>query len=321
MNKTDRKKRSWWRWGLALVGMLLVAWGAAGAYFFHVAMVPSHKSFVSSPTTVIKKSDPLYQQKRWFQQATKQKWTMTAADGQTRLVAAYLPAAQPTTKSVIILHGFMQNKESMGAYAALFHQLGYNVLLPDARAHGQSQGHYIGYGWPERYDVRKWAKRLIRDRGPKSQIVIFGVSMGGATTMMTSGLQLPAQVKALVADCGYSSLQAELDYQAGHLYHLPMLVRIPVEGALSVINRVANGFFTQSASSTRALHHNHRPLLLIHGAADDFVPTKMVWQNYRATQGPKQIWVVPHAGHAKAYATSPAAYRAHLQAFLAHYVK
>ena len=59
MNKTDKKKRSWWRWGLALVVVLLVAWGAAGAYFFHVAMVPSHKSFVSSPTTVIKKSDPL----------------------------------------------------------------------------------------------------------------------------------------------------------------------------------------------------------------------------------------------------------------------
>lgn len=318
MSKT--KKRIWW--GLAsLLVLLLVAVGAAGAYFFNVAMVPSHKSFVSQPTTVLKKSDPLYREKKWFKTVKKEHWTITSASGNYRLVADYIPAAKKTTKSVLICHGFMQNKESMGAYAALFYQLGYNVLLPDARAHGKSQGKYIGYGWPERYDARKWIKKLIKHNGQHSRIVMFGVSMGGATTMMTSGIKLPSQVKAFIEDCGYTSLQDELDYEAGHLYHLPWLVRTPVEGALSLINFFKNGFFTQQASSVKSLHHNHRPMLFIHGAKDTFVPTWMVKKNYAATRGPKELWIVPKAVHAKSFATAPAAYRAHVKAFLNKYVK
>lgn len=72
----------------------------------------------------------------------------------------------------------MNNKDTMAPYAAMFHQLGYNVLIPDARAHGKSQGKYIGYGWPEKYDVQKWVKKDIAEKGKKQKIVIFGVSMG-----------------------------------------------------------------------------------------------------------------------------------------------
>lgn len=58
----------------------------------------------------------------------------------------------------------------MGPYAAMFHQMGYNVLMPDARAHGQSQGKYIGYGWPEKYDVRKWVRKLIAEEGKSRRL-------------------------------------------------------------------------------------------------------------------------------------------------------
>ena len=80
----------------------------------------------------------------------------------------------------------------------MFHQLGYNVLIPDARAHGQSQGKYIGYGWPEKYDVRKWVNKDLSIEGRKQQIVIFGVSMGGATTMINSFIKIPKQVKSYI---------------------------------------------------------------------------------------------------------------------------
>lgn len=320
MEKTKKTHR-WWKWLLGLVALYVILNLAAGAYFFNVAMVPSHKSFVSDPNQALKKSDPLYHQKRWFKIAKKLTWHITSASGNYRLVADYIPAAQPSKKSVLIAHGFMQNKESMGAYAYLFHQLGYNVLMPDARAHGQSQGKYIGYGWPERFDERKWINRLIQKNGQKSQIVMFGVSMGGATTMMTSGIKLPSQVKAFIEDCGYTSLQAELDYEAGNLYHIPNGVRQPIEWALSGINRMKNGFFTQSASSVASLQHNHRPMLFIHGAEDTFVPTKMVYQNYAATKGPKQLWVVPKAKHASSYDTAQKAYQSHIAKFLNQYVK
>lgn len=298
----------------------MVALFAAGSYFFNVAMVPSQKSFINNSDR-ISKSDPLYQQKMWFKHAKKQQWTIKSASGNYRLVADYLPAAKPTTKNVIILHGFMGKKERMGEYATMFHRLGYNVLMPDARAHGQSQGKYIGYGWPERYDVRKWANKLIAQNGRKSQIVIFGVSMGGATTMMTSGIKLPHQVKAFVEDCGYTSLDAELNYEAGNLYHMPKWLRGPLIATLSGINRVRNGFFTGQASSLAMLQKNHRPMLFIHGSNDHFVPTEMVYQNYRASQGPKKLWVVKGASHAASYAKQPREYPQQIAKFLNQYVK
>lgn len=321
LKKQVKKQKHWFRRIIVAVALLVtVALFGAGSYFFHVGMVPGHKSFVKGKQR-IEKSDPLYSQKIWFKHAQKQKWTMTSATKNYKLVADYIPASQSTTKNVVILHGFMGTKEQMGEYATLFHQLGYNVLMPDARAHGQSQGKYIGYGWPERYDVRKWTEKLIKHNGKDSQVVIFGVSMGGATSMMTSGISMPKQVKAYVEDCGYTSLNDELNYEAGNLYNIPTPIRWPLIKTLSLINRTKNGFFTGKASAVESLHHNHRPMLFIHGSNDHFVPTKMVYSNYQATRGPKQLWVVPGAGHASSFAHSPHAYRQHLERFLGRYVK
>lgn len=314
------KKHHLWRWLVGVAAIILLAFFAAGCYFFQVAMVPSHKSFVHNSTKIVK-SDPLYKQKMWFKDVHKTKWTMESASGDYRLVADYLPASHATSKNVIILHGFMGRKEKMGEYAAMFHQMGYNVLMPDARAHGQSQGKYIGYGWPERYDVRKWTDKLIAKNGSHSQIVIFGVSMGGATTMMTSGIKLPHQVKAFVEDCGYTSLDDELNYEAGNLYKIPKWLRWSLIETLSGINRWHNGFFTGQASSVKMLHRNHRPMFFIHGANDHFVPTRMVYKNYRATRGPKKLWVVAKTGHAASYEQRPHEYPRRIAAFLNQYVK
>ena len=134
---------------LAVCGIFI----AAGLYFYQVAVVPGHKSFISNDTKLVK-SDPLYREKKWYQDVHKQKWVIKSADDNLKLDANYIPAAN-SKKTVIILHGFMNNKDTMGAYAAMFHKLGYNTLLPDARGHGQSQGNYIGYGWREKVDVKK----------------------------------------------------------------------------------------------------------------------------------------------------------------------
>lgn len=170
-NKQKRQHHPW-RWMIGIISVIVVAIFAASCYFFSVAMVPGHKDFINNSTR-ISRSDPLYEQKMWFKHADKKHWTMKSASGNYRLVADYIPAAKPTTKNVVIAHGFMGNKEKMGEYAALFHQMGYNVLMPDARAHGHSQGTYIGYGWPERYDVRKWINKLIRKNGSDSQVVLL----------------------------------------------------------------------------------------------------------------------------------------------------
>ncbi|KRM12966.1 hypothetical protein FD16_GL001652 [Paucilactobacillus suebicus DSM 5007 = KCTC 3549] len=312
-------KKKYWYWTIAI---LIVALGGgmlgAGLYFYHVAVVPGPKSFLSKKTP-LKKTDPLYHQKLWFEKVHKTKWTMKSAGGDYKLVADYIPAAKKSNKTVLIAHGFNGSKEDMGAYAYLFHELGYNVVARDARGQGQSQGDYIGYGWPDRLDDKKWIKKIIA-KNPDSKIVMFGVSMGGATTMMVSGEHLPHQVKAFIEDCGYTNVKTEINYQAEQLYHLPTIIRVPLVDIVSLITRVRAGYFFGQASSVKQLAKNKRPMLFIHGTKDKFVPTKMIYANYRATNGPKEMWLVKGAGHARSYQTKPKAYEQHVKAFLDKYV-
>ncbi|WEV71335.1 alpha/beta hydrolase [Lactobacillus sp. ESL0785] len=314
------KHKKLWLSLVSVILLICLLFIGAGCYFFKVACVPGHKSFLSSSSKVIKKSDPLYKQKIWFKKAKKDKWYMKSADNKYRLDANYIPS-KDSHKTAVILPGYMNVKEDMGKYDALFHEMGYNTLTPDPRAQGKSQGKYIGYGWVEKADIKKWINLLLAKNGPDQQIVVFGVSMGGATTMMVSGLQLPKQVKAFVEDCGYTSVKDEIEHEAQALYNMPAFPRFPMVEILSGINRIKVGYFLNDGSSIKQLHHNYRPMLFIHGGNDTFVPTKMVYRNYQATKGPKELWVAPKSKHADSFADHPQTYKAHVKSFLAKYLK
>lgn len=314
------KHKKLWLSLIIVVLLVCVIFTGAGYYFFKMACVPGPKSFLSSSSDTLKKSDPLYKEKKWFKKTGKQKWYMQSADKKYKLVANYIPAAS-SNKTVIILPGYMDTKEDMGEYDALFHEMGYNTLTPDPRAQGKSEGKYIGYGWPEKDDVKKWINLVLKRKGSQQQIVVYGLSMGAATAMMTSGLKLPGQVKAFIEDCGYTSVKDEIEHEAEALYNMPSFPRFPLVEILSGINRIKVGYFMKDASSIKQLHKNHRPMFFIHGSHDTFVPTKMVYHNYLATKGPKQLWVAPNSKHADSFSDHPKEYRKRIASFLKDYVK
>lgn len=314
-----KKHKKLWIGIISLITFLVVGFAGAGYYFYNVAIVPGHKSFLSKKQP-LKKSDPLYRQTKWYNNAKKEKWYITSTDDNLKLDANYIPAIHKTNKTVILLHGYMNTKDTMGPYAAMFHQLGYNTLLPDARGHGQSQGNYVGYGWREKGDVRKWVNKVIKRNGKNSKVVIFGVSMGGATTMMTSGQKMPKQVKAYIEDCGYTNAKTEIEHEAQSIYHMPAFPRFPLVEILSGYTKLKAGYFLNDADSLKQLKQNHKPMLFIHGEKDTFVPTKMVYANYHASSGPKELWLVPGASHAKSFATHPYEYQQKIERFLNKYV-
>lgn len=296
---------------ISLVALIVVVLIGAGNYFYNYAVVPSEKDFLSSGNTEVSDSQ------KWFDnKENRTTWQLKASDG-LKLSAIYLPA-ENAKKTAIIAHGYMGNAEDMADYAKIYHDLGYNVLTPDARGHGKSAGDYIGFGWDERKDYQQWIQQVLKKNGADQDIVLHGISMGAATVMMTSGEKLPQQVKAIVEDCGYTSANAELSYQLKDMFNLPAFPLIPVT---SLVTKVRAGYFFGEADALKQLAKNERPMLFIHGDADKFVPFSMLDQNYQATKGPKEKYVVKGAAHAQAFSKNPEKYQATVAEFLTKYVK
>lgn len=299
---------------LVIVLILGIGLIAVGNYFYSYAVVPAEKDFLAEGSD--KKSAELIAAEDWFNNKNNRTdWQLTSTDG-LKLSAYYLPAEKEQHKTVIIAHGYMGQASDMPQYAKIYHDLGYNVLMPDARSHGRSEGDYIGFGWPERKDYLQWINRIVK-QDPQSEIVLHGVSMGAATVMMTSGEKLPDNVKAFVEDCGYSSVNGELSYQLKQMFNLPAFPLIPVT---SLVTKVRAGYFFGEANAIKQLNKNKRPMLFIHGDKDDFVPYSMLDEVYNATKGPKEKYVVHGAKHAEALSSDPTMYQKKVTAFLQKYV-
>lgn len=301
------------KWLGLIVVLLVIVLGAAELYFYNVAFVPSHKDFLG--TNKVSHEEKL--SKKWLEKNSTV-WHQKSATDNLKLVADYVPAKKKTGKTVVVAHGFMGKKEDQAQQIRMFHNLGYNVLAPDDRAHGQSEGKVIGYGWLDKDDYAKWINKVIKHNGKKSQIALYGVSMGGATVMMTSGINLPSQVKAIIEDCGYTSLKDELFYEAGVLYKAPP---VPLVRILSWVAIAKAGYNLYDASSVKQLQNNHLPVFFIHGDKDTFVPTKMVYKNYHATKGPKKLWVAKNAKHAETFKDYPKEYERKVEKFLNNYIR
>lgn len=299
---------------LGIILVLVIVLIAAGNYFYSYAVVPAKKDFLADGSK--KKSTELISAENWFNDKNNRSdWQLTSTDG-LKLSAYYLPAEKDQHKTAIIAHGYMGQASDMPQYAKIYHDLGYNVLMPDARGHGKSEGDYIGFGWHERKDYLQWIDRVIK-KDPQSEIVLHGVSMGGATVMMTSGEKLPDNVKAFVEDCGYSSVKGELNYQLKQMFNLPSFPLIPVT---SLVTKIRAGYFFGEADAIKQLNKNKRPMLFIHGDQDDFVPYSMLAEVYAATKGPKEQYVVHGAKHAEALSSDPSMYQKKVTEFIQKYV-
>lgn len=173
----------------------------------------------------------------------------------------------------------------------------HNSLLIDQRAHGMSQGKTISFGINERKDCLSWVRYAVERFGEDTEIVLSGVSMGAATVLMASDLGLPKNVKAIVADCGYSSPKAIIN-KVMRDSGLPDKLMYPFVwlGAM-----VFGKFNLTESSAVSAVSESDVPILIIHGGADDFVPCYMAEEIYKACRSEKKLLIVPGAGHGMSY--------------------
>lgn len=281
---------------ISVIVIMLLLFGAS-MYFYNVGIKRTRKEFLEKDPALIKVDHPWESAEEWLGGQPVETVHIQGEDG-LPLTGYYIPAPRPSDRTAIVVHGYNSQGREMGAFAKLYSEMGFHVLMPDNRGHGQSGGDYIGFGWHDRRDIVQWIQYVLKRSGPEMQIMLHGVSMGGATVLMAGGERLPDQVKCIVSDCAYTSIRDILTYQLKQMYKLPPFPLLPVT---SLVCKLRAGYFFGEGSALEQVAKTRLPILFIHGDKDAFVPFEMVHRLAAAAVGDKELYVVPAAVHANAY--------------------
>lgn len=221
----------------------------------------------------------------------------------TKLVGEFYHAASPK-RIIIAFHGWRSScGEDFGMMAEFFNKNDCSVLYIQQRGQGESGGNYMGFGLIERYDCFEWVKYV--NEKYNLPIYLAGISMGASTILMSSNLEMPASVKGIIADCGFTSPHAIWKHVANNNMKL----------AYGLFGKIADDICkkkiqmgTKDFSVADAMKTNKIPILFIHGTDDHFVPISMTFENYKSCNSPKKLLVIPGADHGMSYFVDTAQY-------------
>lgn len=216
-------------------------------------------------------------------------------------------------KIVICVHGFTgSGKKDFASLAQAYYKNGYNVLLVDNRAHGQSEGKYVGFGVLDRLDLRNWVKYVINRFGSNVQIFLHGISMGAATVLMASSI-MPKNVRGIIADCGFTSVYEIFEYVLKRDYHLP---KFPIIYLTNIMSKIRAGYGYKDVNTTAEIARSDIPILFIHGENDEFVPLWMTMKNYSHCKAYKELFIVRESEHAESHYIDKKGYERRILTFI-----
>jgi len=251
----------------------------------------------------------IYNGTKWIFEKEPEDVSITSYDG-LKLAGHYIDV--PDKKCIILMvHGFRScGLFEFSCVAKWYHDHGCAMLLVDHRAHNCSEGKYRCFGVRERYDIRDWAVYLNK-RFPGVPVIFDGVSMGASTVMMAAGLELPENVRAIIADCGYTT-----PYDIFDAVMRPKLgaLTVPVLNITDAVLHRRLGFRFKECDTRVELKKCKLPVIIAHGTGDTFVPCRMSCDNYEATKdgGNVTLLLAEGAEHGLSYMTIKDRYTAEI---------
>ena len=235
-----------------------------------------------------------------------------------RLAARYFEYDK-TGPIEIMFHGYKGSAErdmSGGIFRA--RELGHSAFLVNHRASRGSEGHVITFGIKEREDLRRWVEYVCQTCGGDRQIILTGISMGVATVMLASSMELPDNVKCILADCGYTSAPDIIKRVIKENMHLSSSFFYPFVRLGAII---FGGFDPNETSPERELKRARLPVIFIHGDADTFVPAYMSERNFAACASEKKLVIIKGAEHGVAYPADMETYVSELREFFSRFIE
>ncbi len=201
-----------------------------------------------------------------------------------------------TDRWVIILHGYQSDENESLKIARHFYDNGINILTYNLRAHGKSEGKYIGMGFLDKDDLFLWTEFIV-NKNANAKIIYHGTSMGGATVLFASGLPLPENVTGIISDCAYADVWEIFSGELKNRFSLP---DFPILYIADIIGRIKASYSIKNASVVEAVKKAKVPILFIHSTSDDFVPVSMAKLLYDAHSGEKDLYIVNGVNHTEA---------------------
>lgn len=232
----------------------------------------------------------------WARDVAGEEWTITSKDG-LRLVGKYLPAEGEAVRNVLLAHGYRSSYfKDFGEIAKWHHEHGANILMITERGALESEGGYLTMGIRESEDIALWAARMDAYTLGELPMYLHGISMGCSSVLMAQQEQLPANVKGIIADCGFTS-PWEISRDVCRKWY-PWLPADIIGRIVDIYSRHLGHFGMKEKSTVDILKKAKIPTLFIHGMRDDFVPPHMTVRNYQVCAAPKRILMVEDATHA-----------------------
>lgn len=298
---------------------------SAGAYIFNTTVVRENTSFKRTTSLTGVNWDRYdKERKEIFQKlddSEKEDHYIKSYDG-LKLHGQYFKGwydEEPAVKRVAIcFHGYTSQGIGNNSAASMFFLAnGFDVLFPDARAHGESEGKYIGFGCLDRFDGLEWVKFIQNmhkeaDAEGRLEIYLYGVSMGGATVCMMSGLELPKCVKGIISDCAFTSAEYVFKTVIKNKYNLPVP---PILFATNIICKNVAGYGLNECNSAIEVRKAKVPMLFIHGSADKFIPVEMCYEIFERCASRKDILIVEGAVHVESYYKAREEYENKMKSF------
>ncbi|MCF0179533.1 MAG: alpha/beta hydrolase [Bacteroidales bacterium] len=303
---------------IVLVVLVILA-GVAGNVMLNMAIHPDvneGRDIAATYEDIYREYPPL---KQWHDSLVDNGlWrdTVVVAEDGLKRHGLILEHDSLATGATVIVHGYCDNAPFMMLYAYLhYKKLGRNVVIPELFGHGESEGDHVRFGWLDRLDMTHLWLPLTHNLWPDLDIVEHGHSMGGATTMFASGEDIPdsLRVVAFIEDAGYNSTWDMLAKET-RVRNLPVF---PLLHLADIICQIRYGWSIKESDAAPQLAKCTRPFLFIHGGADDYVPTSMVYVNYDAkVQGYKELMIVEGAAHVKSISVGWDEYVERVKSFL-----
>ncbi len=302
---------------LSVAALFLIVCMVSGAIGFRIACVSQRVKKPETDPKRILRAEIRKKNNEYMLSHPHEDLELKTPDG-IRLTARYIPAEKQTKKFVICIHGHNCNgPDEMSHLFPFYHnEMGFNYFLPDLRGHGRSSGNLIGFGALDYKDINRWIDYLIGRFGEDIEIMLHGISMGAATSMLVNNNNPAPQVKLIIEDCGYTNAFKQVGVKT-RLY-VPVLKTDFIVNFINFHCKLIAGYnLKKDADPLGTMKNAKNPVLFIHGEQDQLVPFPMCLELYEACPVEKDIFTVPEAVHAYCYYDAKDEYDEKMRSFIA----